>query len=115
MEERRKSKRLRIPFNLEVIPSDSSTTYVPGEIRDFSPDGFSFEAKNIGLGTDRIMKVRFLVDQDSDYINVRGRIVWKIQVGVESQVGIEINEIDIGNNEELGYPFNMWKDKIKTE
>ena len=114
LEERRKSKRFRIPFNLEFIPSDNSNNYVPGEVRDFSPDGFSFEAKNIDLGTDKIMKVRFLVDKDSGYINVLGRIIWKIQVGVECQVGIEINEIDIGSNEDLGYPFDMWKDKIKT-
>ena len=115
MDDRRKGKRVRIPFVVEVIPSLNATNYVSGEIRDFSPDGFSFDAKNIDIGTDNEIRTRFQVHPESDYINVLGRIVWKIQYGVECQVGIEIKEIDTGDNVNLGFPFEMWKDKFKLQ
>jgi len=112
VEERRKSRRFRIPFNVEVVPSHNASHYVPGDVRDFSPEGFSFEAKNIELGTNHAIRARFRIYPESDYINVYGRIIWKIQMGVESQVGVEIDTIDTGTNTDLGYPFNMWNDKI---
>ncbi len=112
MEERRKSKRVRVPFNVEVIPSLNSDEYVKGEVRDFSPEGFSFEAKNIDLGINKPIKARFLIDPDSDYILITGRIVWEIQFGVDCQLGVEIGAIFVGNNNDLGFPFDMWKDKI---
>lgn len=114
MEERRKSRRFRIPFIVEVVPSSNTSHYVSGDIRDYSPEGFSFEINNIDLRTNDIIKARFRIDQESEYINVRGRIAWKIHIGIESQVGVEIDEIDIGTNKDLGYPFNMWKDKIQN-
>ena len=113
MKERRKSKRLHIPFNVEVIPSSDTDSYVSGEIKDFSPEGFSFEAKNITLGTNNAIKARFTIDPENGHINVTGRITWMIQIGVECQVGVEISEIDAGANKDLGFPFTMWKDKIK--
>lgn len=112
LEERRKSKRHRVPFDVEVIPSQNARNYVSGEVKDFSPEGFSFEAKSIDLGTNKIIKARFKIYPDSDYIHVLGSIVWEIQFGVDCQVGVEIKEIDAGTNENLGFPFNMWKDKI---
>ncbi len=114
MEERRKSKRFRIPFNVEVIPSNSSVHYVSGEVRDYSTEGFSFEIINIDLGTNDVIRARFRIDPVSEYINIRGRIAWKIKIGIESQVGVEIDEIDTGTNKDLGYPFNMWEDKIQN-
>jgi hypothetical protein len=115
LEERRKNKRFPIPFNVDVIPSQNTNRYVSGEIRDFSPEGFSFEAKKIDLEINNSVKARFQIYPGSDFINVLGRIVWKIRFGVDCQVGIEINEIDIGSSHDLGFPFNMWKDKIKNK
>ncbi|MBI5664974.1 MAG: PilZ domain-containing protein [Nitrospirae bacterium] len=114
MEERRKSKRFRIPFNVEVIPSNVAVDYVSGNVRDYSPEGFSFEILDIELGTNDIIKARFRVDPEAGYINVLGRIAWKIKIAIESQVGVEIEEIDAGTNKDLGYPFNMWKDKMRN-
>ncbi len=115
MEERRKSKRFHIPFNVEVIPSSDTDIYVSGDVRDFSPEGFSFEAENIILETNRAIKARFTIDPGNAYVNVTGLIVWIIQIGVECQVGVEISEIDTGTHEDLGYPFTMWKDKMKNK
>ena len=64
--------------------------------------------------TNHAISARFRIDPKSDYINIYGRIVWKIQMGVESQVGVEIDVIDAGANNDLGYPFNMWKDKMRS-
>ncbi len=114
MEERRRSRRQHIPFSVQVIPAPDTDRYVTGVVRDFSPEGFSFEAENLTMGTDRRIKARFEIDPGKGHINVTGRTVWIIQIGVESQVGVEINEIDTGANEDLGYPFTMWKDKIKN-
>ncbi len=112
MEDRRKSTRFRIPFTVEVIPSIESTEYVTGEIRDFSPDGFSFEAKEVSLEINSSVKARFQIHPDSDYIVVLGRVVWKIQFGIDCQVGIEVQELNTGTSKNLGFPFNMWEDKI---
>lgn len=114
MDERRKSRRFRITFNVEVIPSDNSGNYVSGDVRDYSPEGFSFEINNFDLATNAVIKARFRIDPESEYIYVRGRIAWKIKIGVESQVGVEIEEINTGTNKDLGYPFNMWTDKIQN-
>ena len=111
--ERRKGRRYRVPFDVEVIPSTETDTYVPGDVKDFSPDGFSFDAKNIALDTNSAVSARFQIFQGSGYIHVRGRVVWKIQIGEDSQLGVEIGEIDAGSTQDLGFPFNMWKDKIK--
>jgi len=113
LEERRRSRRFRIPFKVDVLPSRDAAHYVTGDIRDFSPDGFSFESVHIDLGTNSPIKARFLIDPGSDYISVNGRIAWKIKIGVETQVGVEIDELDTRNNTDLGYPFCMWEDKIK--
>ncbi len=114
MEERRRSKRFRIPFNVEVISSSNAVHYVSGDVRDYSPEGFSFEINNFDHGINDIIKARFRIDPESKYINVRGRIAWKIKIGIESRVGVEIDEIDTGTNKDLGYPFNMWTDKIQN-
>lgn len=114
VQERRRSRRFRIPFIVEVVPSDSASHYVSGDVRDYSPEGFSFEAEDIDLGVNHIICARFRIDQESEYIHVRGRIAWKIKIGIESQIGVEIDEIDTGINTDLGYPFSMWKDKSRN-
>lgn len=98
---------------MELIPSAEADTYVKGDVKDFSPDGFSCDGKNIALGTNSAVKARFQIFPGAYYIHVRGRVVWKIQIGEDSQLGVEVGEIDAGSGEALGFPFTMWKDKIK--
>lgn len=103
-----------MPLSVEVIPSEQSKDYVLGETRDFSPEGFSFEAKNVELGTNKNIIARFRLPE-SQYMYIQGRIVWKIQIGIDCQIGVQVNEIESEiNGDELGYPFDMWTDKIKN-
>lgn len=114
MDERRKSRRLTIPLNVEVIASEQSKDYVLGETRDFSQEGFSFESKDVELETNKTIVARFRLLPESRHVYVRGRVVWKIQIGDECQTGVQIDEIETEvDSEELGYPFDMWTDKIK--
>ncbi len=96
-----------------MIPSNDTNDYVSGDVRDFSPEGFSFESKNIKLGTNETIRTRFKLVSESEYISVLGIIIWKIQIGDDSQVGVEIRKVEsIVESENLGYPFNMWRGKI---
>jgi hypothetical protein len=116
LEERRKSKRFRIPFEVEIITPDKTDDYVLGEVKDFSPEGFSFEAKNIDPGINKTIKARFKLLPESSFVHVLGRIMWKIQFGDDSHVGVEIKEIESEvNSDNLSYPFDMWIDKIRNK
>ncbi len=109
MDNRRKDSRLSIPLNMEFMPLSGTAEYFPGETRNFSREGLSFESPVIDSDPMEPIMIKFRLLQKYIYIYALGEIIWKKQTPNKQLVGVKIRQINQeSRSKKLGFPFNIW-------
>ena len=109
---RRKSKRFRVPLDIEFMPLKGTAEYSLGKTRNFSREGLSFSSNSFDGEPREPVMVKFKLLNEYMYIYALGEIIWKKKLVNKYWVGIKVRKIDKeSRGMKLDFPFNVWFNK----
>ena len=80
-DDKRQSTRLDIPLEIQFKPSGVPDEYIPGVTRDFSREGFSFEAESFNFEPDAVLEFKVRLPEKESFAHMVGDIRWTNETG----------------------------------